>query len=403
MGASSALETTARAQFDVIVIGGGQAGLSVGYYLAQRDLRFVILDASERIGDSWRKRWDSLKLFTCARFDGLPGLPFPAHIHTFPTKDQMGDYLEAYAAHFRLPVRSGIKVQRMLKSESGYLVHADGQCFEATQVIVAMSGYQEQKLPSFAQSLGSEIVQLHSSAYKNPEQLRPGGVLLVGAGNSGAEIGLELGKRGYKVWLAGRDTGQVPFRGDSFWGRHFLVRLLLRFVFHHILTVRTPMGRSARPKILSQGGPLIRVKRAHLERVGVKRVGRVAGVRDGLPVLEDGTSLRVDNVVWCTGYHPAHRFIEFLKADDKGQPLHHEGVAEGESGLYFVGLPFLYAMSSSMIHGVGRDAERIAVMVAARVAERTSATPKRPGARAAQTGDVEAGLGMSAMRKVSAP
>lgn len=373
MSASSAAETTVREQFDVIVIGGGQAGLSVGHYLAQQAVRFVILDASERIGDSWRKRWDSLKLFTFARLDGLPGLPFPAHVHTFPSKDQMGDYLESYAAYFRLPVRSGVKVERMFKEGAGYVVQAAGQRFEAAHVIVAMSAYQEAKLPSFARELSGDVVQLHSSAYKNPGQLKPGSVLLVGAGNSGAEIGLELAKLGKKVLISGRDTGQVPFRGDSFWGRHLWAGLLLRFVFHRLLTVRTPMGRKARPKILSQGGPLIRVKGEHLAALGVERVARVRGVRDGLPLLEDGKPVAVDNVIWCTGYHPAHRFIEFLRSDERGDPIHSEGVADGEPGLYFVGLPFLYAMSSSMIHGVGRDAERIVQVVSARLAAHGSA------------------------------
>jgi putative flavoprotein involved in K+ transport len=389
MSASASLETTVREQFDVIVIGGGQAGLSVGHYLRERGVRFVILDASERIGDSWRKRWDSLKLFTSARFDGLPGLPFPAHIHTFPTKDQMGDYLEAYAAYFRLPVASGVKVKRVFKDRDGYVVEAAGRRFEAAQLVVAMSGYQDAKVPDFADALRAEITQLHSSAYKSPAQLKAGSVLIVGAGNSGAEIGLELAKHGHKVVMAGRDTGQVPFRGDSFWGRNLLVRLLLRFVFHRILTVRTRLGRMARPKILSQGGPLIRVKSAQLSASGVERVARVASVRDGLPVLEDGRTLAVSNVIWCTGYHPAHRFIEFLKTDDKGTPCHREGVAEGEPGLYFVGLPFLYAMSSSMIHGVGRDAERIARLVIARLSARSSAAPDRtlagPAARRASS------------------
>lgn len=382
MSASSILETTVREQFDVIVIGGGQAGLSVGHYLAQRDLNFVILDASERIGDSWRKRWDSLRLFTRVELDGLPGMRFPADWKSFPSKDQMGDYLEAYAARFQLPVRSGIKVERMCKGEHGYIVEARGRRFEAPHVIVAMSGYQEAKLPGFASELRRETVQLHSSAYKNPGQLKPGSVLLVGAGNSGAEIALELAKQGRRVWLSGRDTGQVPFHTDGFWGRYLLVRLLLRFVFHYVLTVRTPMGRAARPKILSQGGPLIRVKNAHLAQLGVERIARVAGVREGLPLLADGKTLAVDNVIWCTGYHPAHRFIELLRFDALGQPLHREGVAEGEAGLYFVGLPFLYAMSSSMVHGVGRDAERIVGIVAVRLRERGSAAPMRAQAAA---------------------
>ena len=176
-----------RERFDVIVIGGGQAGLSVGYYLAQRGLRFVILDANERIGDSWRKRWDSLRLFTPARYNGLHGMPFPAPPNSFPTKDAMADYLEAYAAHFELPVRMGVKVDRLWRDEDRYVVTAGDVELEAEHVVVAMSNYQSRRVPAFADELSPEIVQLHSSEYRSPSQLRAGDVLLAGAGNSGSE------------------------------------------------------------------------------------------------------------------------------------------------------------------------------------------------------------------------
>src|SRR4051812_19994831 len=175
--------TSERVQ--VVVIGGGQAGLSVGYCLAQRGLSFVILEANERVGDSWRKRWDSLRLFTPARYDGLIGLPFPAAPDSFPTKDDMADYLEAYARHFDLPVRAGIRVDRLWRDGSRYVVDAGDRRFEADHIVVAMATYQAPRAPEFAQALDPRIVQLHSSQYKKPGQLQPGGVLLVGAGESG--------------------------------------------------------------------------------------------------------------------------------------------------------------------------------------------------------------------------
>ncbi len=178
------VRTAPSERYDVIVIGGGQAGLSAGYHLKQRGLSFVILDAARRVGDAWRQRWDSLRLFTPARFDGLDGMPFPAPATYFPTKDEMADYLEAYAAHFDLPVRSGVRVDRLSKAGDVFVVEAGGRRYEAGQVIVAMSKYQKPFVPDFAGMLDPEIVQLHSLDYRHPGQLRDGSVLLVGAANS---------------------------------------------------------------------------------------------------------------------------------------------------------------------------------------------------------------------------
>jgi putative flavoprotein involved in K+ transport len=365
----------ARERFDVVVIGGGQAGLSVGHYLAQHGLRFVILEGNPRIGDSWRKRWDSLRLFTPARLDGLAGMPFPAPPDTFPTKDEMANYLEAYAARFALPVRTGVTVERLFRRDGRYVVKTGDRELEADQVVVAMASYQRPRLPAFADKLDPGIVQMHSSDYRNLGQLREGGVLVAGAGNSGSEIALEAVRGGHPTWMSGRDTGHVPFRIEGFWGRRLLAPLLLRFVFHRVLTVKTPMGRKARPAIVSKGGPLIRVKPRQLQAAGVERVPRVAGVRDGLPALDDGRALPVTNVVWCTGYHPGFSWIDLPVTGGDGQLLHDGGVARDQPGLYFVGLTFLYAMSSSMIHGVGRDAARIAQLVRTRAQAAAAATP----------------------------
>ncbi len=351
---------------DVIVIGGGQAGLSVGYYLAQRGFEFVILDAHERVGDSWRRRWDSLELFTPARFDALAGLPFPLPPDAFPTRAQMAEYLEGYARHFQLPVRNGVRVERVFKRGERYVVKSGDREWEADQVVVAMASYQEPRVPALARALRPEVRQMHSSEYRNPGQLQNGSVLIVGAGNSGAEIGLELARGGRSVLLAGRATGQVPFRWASFWGKWLLGPLLLRFLFHRLLTIKTPMGRRARAS--ARGGvPLIRTRLGDLARAGVQRCGRVTSTASGLPVTEDGRALDVSNVIWCSGFHPSFSWIDLPIFDDAHEPLHEGGVVASAPGFYFVGLHFLYSMSSSMIHGVGRDAARIAGEVARRV------------------------------------
>jgi len=361
-----------RERVQAVVVGAGQAGLSVGYHLAQRGIRFVILEAHARVGETWRRRWDSLRLFTPARFDGLVGMPFPAPAHRFPTKDEMADYLEAYAARFALPVRTGVRVTGVTKEGDRYLVTAGDLRFEAGAVVVAMATYQEPRIPGFAGELAGDIAQLHSREYRRPAQLRPGGVLVVGAGNSGAEIALEAARTGHPTWLSGPSTGQVPFRIESLLSRFLLQPLLLRVVFHRLLTVDTPMGRKVRPKVISSGAPLIRTKAKDLAAAGVVRVGRTAGTRDGRPLLDDGSVLDVATVVWCTGFHPGFSWIHLPVLDEEGEPRHQRGLLPEAPGLYFVGLHFLYSMSSTMIHGVGRDAERIAEAVAGRVATRVS-------------------------------
>jgi putative flavoprotein involved in K+ transport len=351
-------------RIQTIIIGAGQAGLSMGYHLAQRGVPFLILEGNARVGDSWRKRWDSLRLFTPARFDELGGLRFPGDRHAFPTKDQMADYLESYVAHFQLPVRTGVRVDRVSKSGDRFLVSAGDRQFLAEHVVVAMADFQRPRVPGFAGELDPNIMQLHSSQYRNPAQLRPGGVLVVGVGNSGAELAAEFVRSGHRTWLSGRESGEVPFRFDSAAGQLILLKILFRVMFHRVLSTSTPIGRRARPRMLSHAAPLIRVKSKDLARAGVVRVPRTAGVRNGRPLLDDGQVLEVANVVWCTGYEPGFSWIDLPVFDSGGRPAHQRGIAVAEPGLSFVGLHFLHAMSSAMIHGVGRDAEYIAQRIA---------------------------------------
>lgn len=266
--------------YETIVIGGGQAGLATGYYLKQYDQDFVILDASERIGDAWRNRWDSLRLFTEARYNGLPGMAFPAPSHTFPTKNEIADYLETYAARFDLPVELGVRVDGLNRNGESFLVTARDRQFEANNVVVAMSSYQVPKVPDFANELADDIVQMHSIDYRNPQQLQDGGVLVVGAGNSGAEISMDVADR-HLTWLSGRDVGTVPYRPDSWFGRHIGERFVMRVLFHRLFTTGNPIGRRLRPKILSQTGPVVRVRPQDLAEAGIERVPRTVGVRNG--------------------------------------------------------------------------------------------------------------------------
>lgn len=346
--------------YDTVVVGGGQAGLVTGYYLKKKARDFVILDAGTRIGDAWRNRWDSLCLFTPARYSGLPGLSFSGSPQTFPTKDEMADYLEAYANRFELPVELGVRVDHLTKEEGRFVVAAGKRRFLADNVVVAMATHQVPVVPDFAEELDPNIVQLHSSEYRNPGQLQEGGVLVVGAGNSGAEIALET-VHDHFTWLSGRDVGHVPFHIDSFVGRHFGVPFVLRVLFHRILTVDTPIGRKVRPKFLSQGTILVRTKPKDLVEAGIERVPRTVGVQDGLPLTEADQVLKVKNIIWSTGYRPDFSWIDLpiFEGDDPMEPNHYRGVVADEPGLYFVGMLFLYAASSEILCGVGRDAKHV--------------------------------------------
>jgi putative flavoprotein involved in K+ transport len=349
-----------------LIIGGGQAGLSTGYHLARRGLPFVILDANERIGDAWRKRWDSLRLFTPARYNGLPGWPFPAPAWSFPTKDEMAGYLEAYAARFDLPVRTGVQVDRLSREGDRFVVLTGDRRFEADHVVVASGAYHRPRIPTFAADLDPGLVQLHSSRYRDPSQLQRGGVLVVGAANSGAEIALEVSRR-HRTWLSGRHPGQEPARPGSRWDR--LLTPLIWSVFSHVLTVKTPIGRMVGQKFRSQGIPLARVRPKDITAAGIERVARTATARDGLPVLDDGQDLEVTNVIWCTGFVPDFDWIDLPVFADDGAPVHDRGVVGSEPGLYFVGLFFLYALASSLVGGVGRDAEHVVKHIASSQSE----------------------------------
>jgi putative flavoprotein involved in K+ transport len=348
-----------------IVIGGGQAGLSVGYHLARRGLPFAILDASERIGDTWRKRWDSLRLFTPARYDGLPGMPFPAPADSFPGKDAVADYLESYAAEFDLPVLTGVRVDSLCRMGDRFVLTAANGRFEADNVVVAMASYQVPRVPEFAKELAPDIVQFDCGQYRNPAQLQDGGVLVVGAGASGTELALDVARE-HPTWLAGRYPTVTPFRPDSAFGRLIGARLM-RLLGYHVLSTSTPIGRKVRPKLLHKTGPLVRVKPKDIAKAGVQRVPKVAGVRDGLPLLEDQRTLEVANVIWCTGFRPDFSWIHLpIFGQEAKEPMHRRGVIPSEPGLYFVGLFFLHALSSSTFMGVGRDAEYVVEAIVAR-------------------------------------
>jgi putative flavoprotein involved in K+ transport len=357
----------AAERVETVIIGGGQAGLATGFHLRRRGRPFVILDANQRVGDAWRQRWDSLRLFTPARYSGLPGWRFPAPGFSFPTKDEMGDYLEAYAARFELPIRTRIGVDGVHRDGNKYVVTSPAGRFEADNVVVASGAHRSPSVPDFAANLASSIVQLHSCEYRSPRQLQYGPTLVVGAGNSGAEIALEV-SRTRPTSLSGRSVGQIPVKHGTTGFRFFMA--LLRFAGLHVLTVDSPAGRKVRPHFLANGTPLIRTKRNDLVAAGVELLPRTTHVRSGFPALEDGRVLEVANVIWCTGFAPGLGWIDLDIFGDDGRPVHRRGVVPDQPGLFFVGLQFQYAPPSDALPGVGRDAEHIADQIAIRVMTR---------------------------------
>ena len=350
---------------ETVIIGAGQAGLSTGYHLRKRGREFVILDGNARLGDNWRAQWDTLRLYTPRKYDGLPGLPFPGERWSYPGKDEVADYLESYAARFDLPVRTSTRVDRLDAADGGYVVTTGDHQIHARNVVVATGTFgRTPYLPEYAVDLDPAIRQLHSSEYRRPGQLKDGPVLVVGGSHSGTDIAYEVATT-HPTVLCGRDPGQIPVRLEKKGARLFFPVFL--FVGKHLLTRRTPMGRKEMQEIRYHGGPMLRVKREDLLARGVERVHeRVAGVQDGRPVLDNGRVLDVANVVWSTGFRQVFDWIKLPVFGPDGWPEEMRGVATGAPGLFFCGLCFQFAFSSMVLPGVGRDAEFVAKRIVAR-------------------------------------
>ncbi|MBX3310515.1 MAG: NAD(P)-binding domain-containing protein [Cryobacterium sp.] len=317
----------------------------------------MILNAEARVGDEWRRRWDSLLLFTPARHSALPGLPHPDP-RAFLSKNEIADYLERYAQQFELPVRHGVTVTGVARSGDGFTVTTSAGVLTAESVVVATGATTTPAVPGFASELDADIRQLHSSEYRNPGSVPPGTVLVVGAGTSGAEIALELAAS-HPVFLAGRPTPHIPdallaVAGELYWA----------FIYR-VLTIDTPIGRKVAPKFHSRGAPLIRISMKKVQAAGVSRLPRLTGVEN----VEGESVPRPSTVIWATGYRPGLEWIEGVPLDAGGLPDAPRGVVASMPGLYFVGMPFQFGLTSQLLGGVGRDAG----FVAERIAERNRA------------------------------
>jgi len=336
-----------------IIIGAGQAGLATGYYLKKMNKKFIILDENSRIGDVWRKRWDSLLLFTPAQYDGLPGMPFPAEKDSFPGKEAMADYLEKYSDKFSLPVNLNTRVNRVTRKGTHYEILTSGGNFQTERIVVATGTNPKAYIPSFSSEFAPEIYQLHSSEYHNPGSLPEGDVLVVGSATSGIEIAVEVAAT-HRTYISGTPPFRIPDSVFTYGGK------FAWWFLNNIVTLRTPLGRKARQKVFKEGSPLIRVSPDDLSKSGVYRLPRLIRGDNGFPYFEDNSVIRVSTVIWATGYKPDFTWIETDQLFDSAWPDTQRGVIKTCHGLYFVGMPFQFGLTSGLIGGVGRDAAYIA-------------------------------------------
>ena len=332
---------------DVLIVGAGQAGLALGWHLRGQDLDFALVDAGPRIGDVWRSRWDSLHLFTPAEYDSLPGMPFPAPAGTYPGKEQVAAYLEHYARTFDLPVHLQSRVTRLRRRDGYFVAETPRGEFRARRVVVATGPFQAPRVPSWSTGLSRAVAQLHSSGYRRPDDGADGSVLVVGGGNSGVQIAEDLAAAGRRVTLAigtrPRMVPQRPLGKDVFWW-FGLVRLIDRPA-DSLLARRM---RSSREQVLGTSW-------RRLRQQGIAVRPRATEAAGSAVTFADGSQLRVDGVVWATGYRPDYSWLDLPGAVVDGTVLHNRGVSP-VSGLYFLGLPWLHTRGSALLGFVRQDA-----------------------------------------------
>jgi putative flavoprotein involved in K+ transport len=339
---------------EVVVIGGGQAGLAIGHLLAQQGRRFTILEAAGEPAAAWRTRWDSLKLFTPVRYDGLPGLTFPGDPDSYPGRDDVVAYLTDYAQRFELPVELNSRVQSVRPRDGGFLVELADRTYEADQVVVATGPFQVPFTPAMAADLGSEVAQLHSTDYRSPDGLPPGAALVVGGGNTGFQIAAELAQSREVHLAVGARQTPLP------------QRILGRDLFRYLEATRL-MNKTVTSRIgqrMKDRETLIGSSPRRARRQGIRMRPRATGAHGSAVTFADGSEATVAAVVWATGFRLDHSFVELPVFDARGEVEHRRGVTE-VPGLYFLGLPWQHTRGSALLGWVKDDAEFIAQRIGA--------------------------------------
>ena len=364
--------------YEVVVIGGGQAGLAMGYYLARRGRRFLILERGDSIAPAWRERWDSLTLFTPRRYSALPGLPFPGDPDGYPTRDEVIDYLELYAETFELPIEFNSSVRRLSREDDRFVLEVDRRTISAEQVVVATGPFQTPYVPKLAEDLDPDIWQAHSTGYRRPSDVPEETLLAVGGGNTGFQIAKELSSTHQVVLSVGSRQKPLPQRvagRDLFWW------LTKTGLIHK--TVESRLGQRLKDRDTLIGSSPRELKR----RYGVELKPRAVHASGRTVKFEDGSELEVDAVIWATGYRPDYSWIDLPIRDSNGRLRHRRGVTD-VPGLCFLGLTWQHTRGSALIGWVKDDAQFIAERIAdlqeakSQVAPANEDAGVRAGARA---------------------
>ncbi|WP_438350607.1 flavin-containing monooxygenase [Paenibacillus sp. FA6] len=334
--------------YDVVIVGAGQAGIAMGYHLKQQGLSFILLDSNVKIGDSWRHRYDSLKLFTSRRYSSLPELQMNGSLDGFPTKDEMADYLEQYATHFDLPVMLNTNVINIKKNGETFEVETNQEIIEAEQVVIASGAFQKPFVPPVIVNKGERSFQIHSSSYLSPKQILKGSVLVVGGGNSGAQIAVELAHERNVTLAVSRSFKFLPLH---FLGKNIFYWLdLFGLLYSGVDTIKGSWFRKQSDPIFGY-----KLKTLIADRT-INMKPRVVSVDGNEVLFEDNSVHSFESIVWSTGFIPSYDWILIEGAtSSNGKPVHERGVSPIK-GLYFIGLPWQYQRGSALICGVGRDA-----------------------------------------------
>lgn len=345
-----------RPPLDVVVVGAGQAGLAMGRELERRGLDHLILDGAKAVGDSWRARWRSLRLFTPAAYSSLRGVPFPAAPDHHPTKDEVADYLAAYARAFSMPIGLDEPVRTVRAERSGgFVVVTDYAAYRTRQVVVATGGFQRPLIPAIAATLGARVTQLHSADYRDPSGIAPGPVVVVGGGASGVQIARELAATHDVTLAVGARAARAP------------ERILGRSIFHWLEAagaMRAPattwIGRRMRRREVLIGDDPARIARRH----GVRLVDRIVRAEGDALRSRDGALSPARTVIWCTGFRPDHPWLDVPVLDGEGRPQHRRGITR-VPGMHFLGLPWQHSRGSALLGWVADDAEYLGDVIEA--------------------------------------
>jgi putative flavoprotein involved in K+ transport len=332
---------------EVIIVGAGQAGLSMGYWLKRKSRSFLLLEAGPGIGESWRQRYDSLVLFTPRRYSALPGLVFPGDPEGRPTKDEMANYLQTYADHFALPIQLDTRVVDMEKHGETFILQTTQDTYQAATVIVATGPFHHPRIPAFASALSHEVQQLHSASYHNPSEIPPGPVLVVRAGDSGAHIAAELAHAHPVSLAAAHPLYFVPLT---------LLGKSLFWYLDHLRLLEVDGERSLGAWLKAQPEPVLRERQVQIRP-------RVTSAQGNVVQFADGSQTQVRTVIWATGYRQDFSWIRISGlVEECGRPREQQGVIS-TPGLFFLGFPWQPSRGSALVGWVGKDARRLAALL----------------------------------------